>query len=114
MNQKPFTVMDLADRWGCTRQAVYAIIKEGKLRTFRVGDVLSPAAQLIYPRPSQMIVVPSAIRGGFSLSHGLHLAHGIPAPPHPQALELRSAWSSQTQPVLSQFLHSGWLKARLL
>lgn len=40
MTQKPFTVMDLADRWGCTRQAVYAIIKEGKLRTFRVGGKL--------------------------------------------------------------------------
>ena len=40
MTQKPFTVMDLAQRWGCTRQSVYAIIKEGKLRTFRVGGKL--------------------------------------------------------------------------
>lgn len=40
MTEKPFTVMDLAARWGCTRQSVYAVIKSGQLRTFRVGGKL--------------------------------------------------------------------------
>lgn len=40
MSDKPYTVKDLARRWGCTPQAVYSIIKTGKLRTFRVGGKL--------------------------------------------------------------------------
>lgn len=40
MADKPYTVKDLARRWGCTPQAIYSIIKTGKLRTFRVGGKL--------------------------------------------------------------------------
>lgn len=44
-------------------------------------------------------------RGGWSRSNGLQSGQGIPAPPHPQALEPsqgRYLWVSHTQPVLSQ------------
>lgn len=40
MTDKPYTVAALADRWECTPQAVYATIKAGKLRAFRVGGKL--------------------------------------------------------------------------
>lgn len=33
-----FTVAKLAERWECSRTAVYALIRSGKIRTFSIGD----------------------------------------------------------------------------
>lgn len=40
MTDKPFTVQTLADRWGCSVWAVYALIKQGRLPAFRLGGKL--------------------------------------------------------------------------
>ncbi|MBN9291258.1 MAG: helix-turn-helix domain-containing protein [Hyphomicrobium denitrificans] len=40
MTEKPFTVAQVADRWACSRDAVYSLIRERKLRAFRVGGKL--------------------------------------------------------------------------
>lgn len=38
--QKPFTVMQLAERWSCSRDAVYSMIRTGKLKAFPLGGKL--------------------------------------------------------------------------
>jgi excisionase family DNA binding protein len=40
MSEKPYTVQGLADRWGCSVWAVYALIKAGRLPAFRLGGKL--------------------------------------------------------------------------
>ena len=40
MSTRPLTVQELADRWSVTRESVYALIKQGRLRAFRLGGKL--------------------------------------------------------------------------
>ena len=40
MNDKVYTPEELAERWQCHVNTVYATIKSGKLRAFRVGHQL--------------------------------------------------------------------------
>lgn len=40
----PFSVKTLAERWGCSKQHIYDLIDEGKLRTFSLGDKLTRIA----------------------------------------------------------------------
>jgi excisionase family DNA binding protein len=35
-----FTLKTLAARWGCHRRTIMGLIKEGKLRSFRVGTLV--------------------------------------------------------------------------
>jgi excisionase family DNA binding protein len=38
MSDRPYTVQELASRWCCPRQAVYRLIKSGRLPAFSVGE----------------------------------------------------------------------------
>ncbi len=40
MTDRPYTVSTLAERWGCSPDAVYALIRKGELKAFRVGGKL--------------------------------------------------------------------------
>ena len=40
MSERPMTVQQLADRWACSKHAVYALIRRGQLPHFRVGGKL--------------------------------------------------------------------------
>ena len=40
MTEKPFTVAQVAERWACSPDAVYALIRSKKLQAFRVGGKL--------------------------------------------------------------------------
>ena len=37
MTDKAFTINDLTERWGCSRNTIYRMIERGELRTFRIG-----------------------------------------------------------------------------
>jgi len=37
MTDKAFTINDLCERWGCSRNTIYRMIERGELRTFRIG-----------------------------------------------------------------------------
>lgn len=39
-DEPPLTVQQLADRWACSRDAVYALLRTGRLPSFRVGGKL--------------------------------------------------------------------------
>ncbi|MFM7010618.1 MAG: helix-turn-helix domain-containing protein [Betaproteobacteria bacterium] len=40
MIEKPYTPATLAERWGCSPDAVYDLIRSGRLPAFRVGSKL--------------------------------------------------------------------------
>lgn len=40
MNQNFFSVATLAERWGCGTDTVYALVRSGELRAFRLGAKL--------------------------------------------------------------------------
>lgn len=40
MSDRPLTVAQVAERWACSRDAVYALIRTGQLPHFRVGGKL--------------------------------------------------------------------------
>ena len=40
MSEAPYSPKMLAERWGCTRQFVHKLIREGKLPAFRIGEKL--------------------------------------------------------------------------
>ena len=40
MTERPLTVAQVADRWDCSIDAVYAAIRKGDLQAFRVGGKL--------------------------------------------------------------------------
>ncbi len=40
MTERPMTVAQVADRWACSKDAIYALIRDQKLRAFRVGGKL--------------------------------------------------------------------------
>lgn len=44
MTDAPFTPKTLAERWGCSRQHIHNLIKQGKLKGFRLGCKLVPTA----------------------------------------------------------------------
>ena len=37
---RPYSVRDLAQRWACSRETVYSLIRSGELRAFRAGGKL--------------------------------------------------------------------------
>jgi excisionase family DNA binding protein len=41
MGDPPFTVQQLAERWGCSKHDIYALIHAGKLAYFKVGEKLT-------------------------------------------------------------------------
>lgn len=59
---KPFTPATLAERWGCSPDAVYDLIRSGKLPAFRVGAKLLriQATEKIYSKPSVEVLRPAA------------------------------------------------------
>lgn len=40
MTDRPYTVAGLAERWGCSREHVYQLIRIGQLQVFRLGGKL--------------------------------------------------------------------------
>ena len=40
-----FTVTTLAERWACSRDVIYDLLRAGKLRAFRVGKNLRISAE---------------------------------------------------------------------
>ena len=40
MNDKAYTVTSLAERWDCSKDVLYDMLRDGRLRAFRVGKAL--------------------------------------------------------------------------
>ena len=39
-DDRPYSVKRLAERWGCSRQHIHALIRKGELRAFKLGHRL--------------------------------------------------------------------------
>ena len=50
MNERPYTVKRLAERWDCSTQWIYDLIAEGRLPCFRLGSMTwKPASAVAAP-----------------------------------------------------------------
>lgn len=47
MNRAPFTVTELAERWKCSDQHIYNLVKSGALRCIRLGKLIRIPAQAV-------------------------------------------------------------------
>jgi len=45
MSDQAYTITTLAERWACSRGAIYALIESGALHTFRIGKNLRITAE---------------------------------------------------------------------
>ena len=45
MDNKAFTVSSLAERWACSKDVVYDLLRKKELRAFRVGRALRISAE---------------------------------------------------------------------
>lgn len=87
MMEQRLSVAQLAQAWGCSRQHIYNLIEEGKLRSVRIGTLIrirpedakeyecrdqDPTAR---PSPSPLEMAVTTFNGGRTAAHsGYHAA----------------------------------------